>query len=316
MKFSIYTLIALLASNMFSQLENNDQYTTKIISKDRQSYLVHINQDSIPLYLLGIKKLNLKTKRTHHFKITKDQKTLFSSDIIPLKNDILEITIDLIKNEKVSIEFESERIARTNQEHAIYIEHLPEKFINVPQGSLGVEKIKSFYVSKHEVTQHLWSIIMGERSGYFVGAKRPVESVSYSKVQEFISKLNNLSGLKYRLPNHQEWEYAAKGGPGTPDTLFAQNLPIDSVCWYHENNLGMTSFVGEKTPNSIGLYDMGGNVWEWCEGSQSETHQIIRGGSLNNAATYCTNEYQNLFPTNSGASFIGFRLAIDKLPNK
>ena len=147
MKFYIYTLLLALSSNMFSQLEDNDQYTTKIISKDRQRYLVHINQDSIPLYLLGIKKLNLKAKKTHHFKITKDQKTLFSSDIIPLKNDILEITIDLIKNKKVSIEFESKRIARINQEHTSYIKQLPEKFINVPAGSLGEEKVKSFYIS-------------------------------------------------------------------------------------------------------------------------------------------------------------------------
>ncbi len=297
---------------LFSQVKEVRKYSVKVISKDRIAYDIFFDQSSTPLYLLGIKKFNVKPKKSCLFQILKKDSILFKKNITLSSKDLLEITIDLLKNDTVRIEFESERKARIQKEHSNYIKSLPNQFVFVPSGSLtNQKKIDAFYISKHETTQYLWEIVMGERSGYYVGKKRPVESVSWIKVQEFITKLNELSGLKYRLPTSDEWQYAAMGGPGNRDSLYAQNMSIDSVCWYHKHNEKMTSLVGKLTPNSLGLYDMNGNVWEWCAGDPNDKRQIIRGGSLNNAAKYCTNVYYNVFNSTSGGSNIGFRLVLE-----
>ena len=298
---------------LFSQVRETRKYSVKVMSKDRIAYNIFFDQSSTPLYLLGIKKFNIKSKTPCQFQVLRKDSTLFTKTITPSSKDLLEITIDLLKNDTVRIEFESERKARIQKEHSNYIKSLPSQFVFVPSGSFtNQKKIDAFYISKHETTQYLWKIVIGERSGYYVGKNRPVESVSWTKVQEFITNLNKLSGLKYRLPTSDEWQYAAMGGPGTRDSLYAQNMPIDSVCWYHKHNEKMTSLVGKLTPNSLGLYDMNGNVWEWCAGDPDDKRQIIRGGSLNNAAKYCSNIYYNVFNSSSGGSNIGFRLVLEQ----
>ncbi len=309
--FQIVTLF--FGISLFGQIKETKNYSVKVTSKDRIAYDIFFDQSSTPFYLLGIKKFNIKPKTPCQFKILQKDSILFTKTITPSSKDLLEITIDFVKNDTVRIEFESERKTRVQKEHSNYIKSLPDQFVFIPSGSLADQKkIDAFYISKYETTQHLWTIVMGERSGYYVGKNRPVESVNWNQVQEFIIKLNKLSGLKYRLPTTDEWQYAAMGGPGTKDSLYAQNMPIDSVCWYHKHNKKMTSLVGKLTPNSLGLYDMNGNVWEWCSGDPSEKTQIIRGGSLNNAAKYCSNIYYNVFNTTSGGSNIGFRLVLEK----
>ena len=112
-----------------------------------------------------------------------------------------------------------------------------------------------YYIGKYEVTQKLWQAVMGSNPSYFKGNNLPVENVCWNNCQEFISKLNSLTGRNFRLPSEAEWEYAARGGSNN----------LDAVAWYDGNSGNKTHAVGTKQPNELGLYDMAGNVWEWCQ---------------------------------------------------
>ena len=154
--------------------------------------------------------------------------------------------------------------------------------------------LSSFSIGKYEVTQEEWQAVMGSNPSNFKGAKRPVESVSWEDCQEFIRKLNALTGKQFRLPTEAEWEYAARGGNRSQGYKYAGSDNLGSVAWFIANSSSQTHDVGQKSPNELGLYDMSGNVWEWCQdwyGSYSSSSQtnpagpssgsshVLRGGS-------------------------------------
>ena len=170
--------------------------------------------------------------------------------------------------------------------------------------------VSDYYIGKYEVTQGLWKKVMGINPSYFknCGDDCPVESVSWNDCQEFISKLNQLTGKRFRLPTEAEWEYAARGGSkASYQTKYAGSNAFGEVAWYDQNSdvnysggyeykgrkLG-THTVGTKKPNALGIYDMTGNVWEWCndwygdyssggvmnpKGASTGSYRVIRGGS-------------------------------------
>ena len=137
--------------------------------------------------------------------------------------------------------------------------------------------LSDYMIGKTEVTQELWKAVMGSNPSSFSGNNLPVESVSWNDCQEFIKKLNSLTGLNFRLPTEAEWEYAARGGNKSKGYKYSGSNDIGSVAWYWNNAPSKTHAVATKSPNELGLYDMSGNVWEWCSdwyGSYSSGSQI------------------------------------------
>ena len=186
--------------------------------------------------------------------------------------------------------------------------------------------VSSFSIGKYEVTQEEWEAVMGENPSFFKGdKKRPVESVTWDDCKKFIRKLNKLTGKKFRLPNEAEWEFAARGGnKNLEQTKYAGGTDIDAVAWHYDNSGDTTHPVGEKSPNALGLYDMSGNVREWCEdyygpydsstqndpkGPASGLDRVVRGGHFNNSANYCRVSYRNFWYPSDGGCNNGFRLA-------
>jgi formylglycine-generating enzyme required for sulfatase activity len=164
---------------------------------------------------------------------------------------------------------------------------------------------QAFYIGRYEVTQAQWKEVMGNNPSRFKGDNLPVESVSWEDAQSFIQKLNQMNdGYAYRLPTEAEWEYACRAGT-TGD--YAGDL--DSMAWYSANYGGKTHPVGTKQPNGFGLYDMHGNVWEWCQdwydasyyasspasdpqGPGSGKYRVLRGGSWNYVATFLRSAFR------------------------
>ena len=184
--------------------------------------------------------------------------------------------------------------------------------------------VDGFYIGRYEVTQGQWKKIMGNNpSGFKKGDDYPVEHVSWNDVQTFINRLNRKSGKKYRLPTEAEWEYAARSGG--KNEKYAGGGSVNLLAWYKDNSGGHTHKVGTKAPNGLGIYDMSGNVWEWCRDVYSKNaysrHQlknpvymkegssrVIRGGSWYYGARDCRSAYRNV---NSPGyrSYLGFRLS-------
>jgi formylglycine-generating enzyme required for sulfatase activity len=183
--------------------------------------------------------------------------------------------------------------------------------------------IPPFSISKYEVTQAQWEAVMGaseNRSYHKNCALCPVENVSFDDIQTFLQKLNTKTGKAYRLATEAEWEFAARGGTSwTDNNLYSGGNTLKSVGWYTENSGDKTHPVGQRTPNQRGLYDMSGNVWEWCSdwykgypGSTGVTDytgsdRVGRGGSWRNDATYCRTAIRRYTPTDRNG-YLGFRL--------
>ena len=187
-------------------------------------------------------------------------------------------------------------------------------------------RLDSYYISKYPVTQGQWLGIMGYNPSEFKGdLQRPVEEVSWGDCQEFIKRLNAKTGKKYRLPTEAEWEYAARGGKYSKGYKYAGSNDIEKVAWYWDNADGTTHTVGKKQANELGLYDMSGNVWEWCsdwygkdyygksplsnpQGPTNGKYRVLRGGSWINDAVLCRATYRILIIPSIRFSSYGLRL--------
>jgi formylglycine-generating enzyme required for sulfatase activity len=175
-------------------------------------------------------------------------------------------------------------------------------------------KHEGFYIGKYEVTQAQWKTIMGDNNNlsHFKGDDLPVEMVSWDDAQEFIKKLNVKTGRNYRLPTEKEWEYAAREGKAKSSYEYSSSNDVDEVAWYGENSDGVTHKVGTKKPNALGIYDMSGNVWEWCEDcyDNSCSRRVLRGGSWRSDAPYCSVAYRDYSSPGDSRSLLGFRLVL------
>jgi len=124
--------------------------------------------------------------------------------------------------------------------------------------------LSSYYIGKYEVTQAQWVAVMGKNPSTFKGDQLPVNKVNWNDAQEFIRRLNSLTGKQYRLPTEAEWEFAARGGNNSRGYKYSGSNTVGDVAWYAENSRRSTHPVGTKQPNELGIYDMSGNVSEWC----------------------------------------------------
>ena len=187
---------------------------------------------------------------------------------------------------------------------------------------------RNYKMGKYEVTQAQWEAVMGENPSKFKNADNPVESVSWNDCQEFLKKLNALpsvkeSGLVFRLPTAKEWEYACRAG-STGDyckladgTEITENT-VGEVAWYYDDNHGNdgTHPVGQKKPNAFGLYDMCGNVLEWCEDRDAYSFRVYRGGCWNGGSGYCAAGYWESGGPGCRLYNLGFRLAASQDVNR
>lgn len=184
--------------------------------------------------------------------------------------------------------------------------------------------LSSYSIGQTEVTQALWTAVMGSNPSRRLSDILPVEKVSWNDCQTFITKLNQLTGKNFRLPTEAEWEYAARGGKQSKGYKYSGSNTIGDVAWYNENS-DKTHPVATKQPNELGLYDMSGNVLEWCQdwygsysssaqsnptGPSSGSFRVYRGGDYFNSAEVCRVSYRFCLHESSTYSYLGFRLAL------
>ena len=229
---------------------------------------------------------------------------------IPVKNGI---TIDMVK-----VEAGTFMMGATSEMENPYSWEKPVHQVTLTN---------DYYIGKYEVTQALWQSVMGSNPSYFKGDNLPVETVSCDDCKEFISKLNRITGRKFRLPTEAEWEYAARGGKKSRGYQYSGSSNISDVAWYDGNSGSKTHPVGTKQANELGIYDMTGNVWEWCQdrygsyvsssqknptGTVRGSNRVYRGGGWDIFAWSCRLSCRNYGPPYFRYDYLGLRLVLSE----
>ena len=193
------------------------------------------------------------------------------------------------------------------------------------EGPVHSVRLRTYFIGETEVTQELWQAVMGSNPSCFTGDSLPVEQVSWVDVQNFLLQLNRLTGRRFRLPAESEWEYAARGGKKSHDYKYSGSDTIANAAWYRGNSDNHSHPVKTKSANELGLYDMSGNVWEWCQdwyddySSDAQTTptkpseysvRVHRGGSWCDLPGCCRVSYRGNYGPNYGDKDLGFRLLL------
>lgn len=201
----------------------------------------------------------------------------------------------------------------------------PQKDVGKLEKPVHQVTLSDYYIGKYEVTQEEWFAVMDSNPSYFKGPRCPVEQVSWDDCQEFIKRLNAMTGLTFRLPTEAEWEFAARGGNKSRGYMYAGSNDVESVAWKSYSSQTQTHPVGEKLPNELGLYDMSGNVQEWCndwsgrysskpqtnpQGSSSDMFRSFRGGGWGSDSEGCRVSDRSLARPSDRSLSRGFRLAL------
>lgn len=185
--------------------------------------------------------------------------------------------------------------------------------------------LRDYYIGRYEITQELWAKIMGSNPSHFKCLHCPIENISWDEVQEFIRKLNHLTGKSFDLPSEAQWEYAASGGVNSSGYIYSGSNDLTKVAWYVANAENKTSPVGYKRANELGIYDMTGNVWEWCrdwyasdyyensskknpEGPAQGSQRVVRGGAWRTSVAFSRITTRFFEYPDAKSNIVGFRL--------
>ena len=228
------------------------------------------------------------------------------------------VSLDEIMRNMVYVEGGTFTMGATSEQQNLYDDEKPTHRVS----------LSSFYIGKYEVTQALWKAVMGSNPSDWKGDNLPVENVSWNDSQTFLRKLNAMTGKNFRLPTEAEWEFAARGGNRSRGYQYSGSNVLSDVAWYDDNSGRKTHNVGTKAPNELGIYDMSGNVWEWCQdwkGSYSSSAQtnpkgpssgslrVFRGGSWFEFAGSCRVALRSSNAPGISYFNLGLRLVLSQL---
>ena len=232
-------------------------------------------------------------------------------------DDTLTITVGNVSFDMIKVEAGSFIMGCTSeQEGACYNYEKPYHRVTITQ---------DYYIGKFEVTQELYEAVMGTNPSNWKAFDRPVENVSWNDAQKFCAELSRMTGRRFSLPTEAEWEYAARGGKKSTGAKYSGSSSVANVAWYDGNSGSQTHPVGRLCANELGIYDMNGNVWEWCydwygnysSGSQTDpmgpgsgSDRVLRGGSWYGFANSCRVATRNSNPPSYRNSYNGFRVVL------
>ncbi|MCR5040032.1 MAG: formylglycine-generating enzyme family protein [Bacteroidales bacterium] len=246
------------------------------------------------------------------------QMMLFAQDTLPAPTSyrVNKVSFNMVRIEAGGFWMGAQRkdTAEFNYDRMAQIDELPVHFVTMRE---------DYYIGQTEVTQKLWKAVMGYNPSRYKCPKRPVTNVDYFEVQEFLRRLDSITGMQFRLPTEEEWEYAARGGKNSKGYIYSGGKEVDRVAW-HNGNARKTKKVKKRNANELGIYDMSGNVWEWCVskyryydkernatlGKDGQMY-CIRGGGWQLPKTSCRVSWRGKRLPDLKNSFGGFRLCLD-----
>ncbi len=240
-----------------------------------------------------------------------------------MDSDILEFEVEDVSFKMIFVEHGSFTMGATPEQEDPY---------NGEKPAHKVTLTKDYYMGETQVSQVLWEAVMGNNLSCFEGEERPVESVSWNECQEFIRELNRklrsqLHGKSFRLPTEAEWEFAARGGNKSCGYQYSGSDDLDEVACYSGNSDSETCDVASFAPNELGIYDMSGNVCEWChdwygsynrssqtdpKGPSSGSNRVIRGGSWRGVVRVCRLSFRYYRSPDDSDFNLGLRLALSE----
>ena len=243
---------------------------------------------------------------------------VYAQDTLPAPSSyrVNKVSFNMVRVEKGGFWMGAQRkdTAEFNYDRTAQIDELPVHYVTMHE---------DYYIGQTEVTQKLWKAVMGYNPSAKKCPKRPVTNVNYYEVQEFLRRIDSITGMKFRLPTEEEWEYAARGGKYSKGYIYSGSNEVDRVAW-HNGNTSRLKKVKKRSANELGIYDMSGNVWEWCSskyrffdkernatlGKDGEMY-CIRGGGWQLPKTSCRVSWRGKRLPDLKNSFGGFRLCLD-----